>query len=134
MQRGFSLLEVLLVLLLTALIGAQIGGLRRFREAIELDAAKRAAVSLAQEASRLAYRHHSSVEFRGQVGQPWLTLQEGSATVRTLALPDGVQLTKTPAGGQVRFDRSGTAANATFEFTRGSLRRTLIINQRGIIR
>lgn len=134
MSRGFSLLEVLIVLALSTLLLSAGLALRRLSDVARLDTAKRAAVALFQLSRRQAYLSGAIVELRAQAGGCCWTIARDLLVTRSSRLPDGVRLSRAPSSSRVRFFPSGTAENGTFQLALGNLRRDIIVNQRGAIR
>lgn len=141
LESAYTLLELLVALALSGIIAASaIEAARGLKHELDLVAGRMVVLRAAALTRRLARVRSESFMLTTSPGSGLLSVvsQSGSADAgtQTLELPPGVIVSRATAGGQIRFRADGSADNATITLTsvHSAASRTVIINQRGMIR
>ena len=132
-RSGFTLLELVLVLaLLAVMAGVAAPGLAAFQGGLELRSGAMRVASALLRARMGALADGAPWELRVIGPSSFEVGPEGSEPGQEI-LPGGVVFARVTSGGDVRFQPTGRADNATFTLARSGQEREVVVNQRGRI-
>lgn len=140
-ESGHTLFELIIALALSGIVAAAtVETARRLKHELDLAAGRMVVIRAAALTRRLARTRSESFVMTTETGSGLFSVlpqnRSADGNAHRLALPSGVIVSRATAGGQIRFRSDGSADNATITLTStdSAASRTVIINQRGMIR
>jgi prepilin-type N-terminal cleavage/methylation domain-containing protein len=135
-QRGFTQIEVLVVLAVsTAIAATALPAMTSLGATLRLAASVRTLTETLRETRARALADGDALDalFDPTTGT-WRVQTATGALRRQETLPAPLRFTALPATSRIRFSATGTAENGTIVVGSGALSRRIIVNQRGRVR